>query len=183
MDEPEEACEVTGAICVPEEVECEDATDCLDGWECVQNESGAMSVGCECAACPPCPPCAEGEDCEPCEECPPCECDDIELPEEESTSVCLPEGWAELLSSGWVGGEDALIGAPAATEPGTSDGTSEPPSASPNEENGEGADKGSSESSGGGCAATSTSNTDAFAYLVLILSLAAIMRRRFSYES
>jgi MYXO-CTERM domain-containing protein len=73
------ACEVLGAWCQPKSVLCKTATDCAEGFECIEYTSGGDCM---------CPACA----CAP--ETPDCGCSQCDCPSATTTQVCMPIGWA-----------------------------------------------------------------------------------------
>ncbi|MBR58187.1 MAG: hypothetical protein CMH54_09215 [Myxococcales bacterium] len=153
----EEICETEAAICAPEEIECAENSDCPEGWECAQIEQAGATI---CA----CPPCEDGE------ECPPCDCDDIDE-EQEDLSICLPEGWLDILGPALSDGRalDETLVEPGTTpniEPGTNNEPAEPTGA----ENASG--------SGGGCSVAPSGSPMSGGLFVLMLLIAGLRLRQ-----
>ncbi len=166
----EEICETEAAICAPEEIECAENSDCPEDWECAGIPQWNETTMCTCAPCD-CPDC-EGDDCEPCE-CPPCECDDID-PEPEILSLCLPEGWLDILGpvlSDGLDVDEALI----RSEQGSNGNGG--PDTRPVDPAG-GTENAAKSSGGGGCTAAPTSGPLTGALFVLLLLVGSLRLRR-----
>jgi hypothetical protein len=84
-----EECEVTGHVCQPRAIACEDDAGCPAGWTC-EATFGDCACACTCDAGPACEPGQECPAAPPCE-CEPCDCGPAE-------SFCVAPGW------GWDGG-------------------------------------------------------------------------------